>query len=361
MIAKRENEETVREFKGKIKGYGKGTLHVTTQRLCFESEKYGMCFDLDYDHLFSWQGTKKGLVVKWQELPETRTVLLPEDPIHKVEIQLDHNKHKKNEMDVYGVAHYTLFYAYTDAVNCQGKRGYGWHMNEKNELVHLFDYNRNHIKTEQDLYRVEFVRNVVEQSYVEQGTGDKQLDRMMYEHNEIWNAWKKNGRFGDQDGHTSKEMEATIDDDVEEGLNDSIENGKRFIAETGAKIAALEKEGNTAELEKIIESNWTDKPDTLGIAYPREAYTPTGTIRTQLEHQKKCLTADTRCKELISGMKFDYFVQFCTYQRRLHNELMVKIYAGEDISTVSPQIEKAPDHMIAAKQRIEERRKKMQE
>ena len=360
MIIKKKGEETLRETRGKIKGYGKGTFHITNQRVCFDSDKDGMVFNLDYPMLFNWELKKKGIIIKWQELPEGRTTLTAEDPIHKVEIDLECVKHPKDKLSTPDIIHYTLFYAYTNSYDCVGRLGYGWHMNEKGELVHRFRKYSEPMLSERDLVNFGVIRENIEKLWIEDGTGDEKLDQMIFENNEMWNAWQKNNMYHYKQGRTSDEMnQNSLKTGIPNSLDSSIGNYERGLAQEEAEIAELKEAGNTAELEKIIPSNWTGGKDFLGRPLSKTTRAPSGNRYSSLEHTKKLLKAAIRAKEIISGMEFEYYRQYMTYNADVFDSLMAKQYENEDIATYIPEIEKIPDHTIAAKKRIEERRQKI--
>ena len=359
MIRFPDGEELLRETRGKTKKYGSGTLYITSKRVCFDSDRDGLCLDLGYGTLFDWDIIKKGVLIKWQELPEGRTQLTTEDPIHKVEIELESVKVEKKKLSTPQIVHYTLFYAYTNFYNCEGRRGYGWHMNEKGEIVHRFGEVRTPYTTQKRVVLLDPARDSIEKQLVMDGTGDAKLDQMIFENNEMWTAWKKNSRYGHEDGFISditNEKNVTVR--LMEQLEQAVSSVRENIVKTEERITALKEAGDTDELEKVIPTNWEEKENYLGRIRPKTTYTPTGTIYTQLEHQKKTLKAELRIKEILSGIKFDYGLQWLAYDNELKDILMEKLYAGEGISTCSPQIEKWPDHIIEAKRRIEERRRK---
>lgn len=114
MITMSERAERVRRrYPATIKKMGAGTLYITTHRVVFESEKYGVCLNLHFQWLHEWYPTAKRKVqLSWHEPdPKTNDVRVTDETFGtEIVLERRRDKWKPDAIEF----HYSLCFAYTE-------------------------------------------------------------------------------------------------------------------------------------------------------------------------------------------------------------------------------------------------------
>ena len=114
MIVMRDRNERVRRrYPATIKKMGKGTLYITTHRIVFESEKYGVCLDLHFKWLHEWYpAAKRKVRLSWHEPdPKTNDVRVTDETFGaEIVLERRQDKWKPDSIEF----HYSLCFAYTE-------------------------------------------------------------------------------------------------------------------------------------------------------------------------------------------------------------------------------------------------------
>ncbi len=110
MIVLRKGEELRRRYPGRIKdlGIGKGALYFTDRRVCFESDKKGMCLQVYYDKLYNWTKKKRSIVLRWRE-PQPGQEIRVGDHKFDVEVEPDGSKFNGDRLTTWEVSK-SLYY-----------------------------------------------------------------------------------------------------------------------------------------------------------------------------------------------------------------------------------------------------------
>ncbi len=159
MLILQGGETVRRRYPAKIRKMGKGIFYVTSRRLCFESERHGLSFDLGYGMVYRWGRDKNGVHVEWHEYPEGFERTYEGDglfeffdhPAHAVKVELARKKLDGGPAYPFEAAA-AIYYAYMgfhrDGCNGYPKWG-GWTFWGK-----YFDRNGNKKDHFQDAWRI---------------------------------------------------------------------------------------------------------------------------------------------------------------------------------------------------------------
>ena len=144
MIVLRKGEILKRRYIAKIKEMkiGKGTLYFTDRRICFESNKHGMCLDIDFEDLYNWGRDEKNLYVRWWEINKDGTSPFPDGRgTAKIELISKINGDKLYSIDVTMSLYCAFLLRFMDSDN-EAKMN-GLYFNTKAEggelLSHFYD------------------------------------------------------------------------------------------------------------------------------------------------------------------------------------------------------------------------------
>ena len=144
MIVLRKGEILKRRYIAKIKEMkiGKGTLYFTNRRICFESNKHGMCLDIDFEDLYNWGRDEKNLYVRWWEINKDGTSPFPDGRgTVKIELISKINGDKIYSIEVTLSLYYAYLFRFMDSDN--EARMNGLYFNTKAEggelLSHFYD------------------------------------------------------------------------------------------------------------------------------------------------------------------------------------------------------------------------------
>ena len=114
MIVMRERNERVRRrYPATIPKMGRGTLYITTHRVVFESEKFGVCLDLHFRWMHEWYPkAKRKVQLSWHEPdPKTNDVRITDETFGtEVVLERRQDKWKPDSIEF----HYSLCFAYTE-------------------------------------------------------------------------------------------------------------------------------------------------------------------------------------------------------------------------------------------------------
>ena len=400
MIRIRKDEYIRRRYDAKIKGYGDGTLFLTNKRLCFESSKHGVCFNLELAHIWDWLAKKKKIRIRWQELYPGQSQIPFDSEIFSVDIELiKKNGYRADPKEV----HFALFYAYTDEVK-YGYDGLGWYVNEKRELHHRYDLTPQKYKTsgmrevmevkqwqvdileEQELLkaagidekqRYELLGDFVAYGdewveFFKKNTGKTQFEQDIFIRVVNRKAWQKDGIFDKVYGLKTKEqIEKRLKGIAsEKGM---IVWGKNTIEHLRQDIAKYEKENNTEKLTEVFLPN-TAKPGEKPVKYvnifgvtqtqqraididsENTGFLPLkgGTRYDMVKNLTLDLSVYKRLEEILSQMRFEFYNQFKRARFVVGVKLLEKIEKGEDISNYVPKVELPESKMIWAEKHITE-------
>ena len=395
MIRIRKDEYIRRRYDAKIKGYGDGTLFLTNKRLCFESSKHGVCFNLELVHIWDWLAKKKKIRIRWQELYPGQSQIPFDSEIFSVDIELiKKNGYRADPKEV----HFALFYAYTDEMK-YGYDGLGWHVNEERELHHRYDLTPHKYGTvglhqimevqqwrvdmleEQELLkaaginekqRYELLGDFVAYGdewveFFKKNTGKTPLEQDIFIRVVNRKAWQKDGIFDKVYGLRTKEQ-------IEKRLKNRSEKGtvvmkKNTIEHLRQDIAKYEKENNTEKLTEVFPPSHAkpgEQPvnytNLFGVTISQEySWKNTGGLPskggTRQDHVKaytKALPVYKKLEEILSQMRFDFYHQYEQVRFAVGVKLLEKIEKGEDISNYVPKVELPESKMIWAEKHITE-------
>ena len=393
MIRIRKDEYIRRRYDAKIKGYGDGTLFLTSKRLCFESSKHGVCFNLELAHIWDWLAKKKKIRIRWQELYPGQSQIPFDSEIFSVDIELiKKNGYRADPKEV----HFALFYAYTDEVK-YGYDGLGWYVNEKRELHHRYDLTPQKYKTsgmrevmevkqwqvdileEQELLkaagidekqRYELLGDFVAYGdewveFFKKNTGKTQLEQDIFIRVVNRKAWQKDGIFDKVYGLKTKEQ-------IEKRLknrSESTSHDENTIKHLKQDIAKYEKENNTEKLTEVFPPSHA-KPGEQPVRYmnvfgaddcqvhssnPRQ-HIPNlgGTRHDMVKNLTRRLPVWKRLEEILTPMRFEFHSQYEEVRFAVTMKLLEKIEKGEDISNYVPKVELPESKTIWAEKHITE-------
>ena len=142
MIVLRKGEELKRRYPGSIRdlGIGRGTLYFTDRRVCFESDKKGMCLQVYYDKLYNWTRKKRSIVLRWRE-PKPGEEIRVGDPKFDVEVELDASKFNGDPLTVWEVSK-SLYYQVVKYHRI-GWEGAGMYLDDYSNIYHWW-WDREH-------------------------------------------------------------------------------------------------------------------------------------------------------------------------------------------------------------------------
>ena len=106
----RPDEKLRRRYPASIEEFGRGTLFYTDRRVCFVSDRHGLCFDLHFENMYNWGRDRHNLYITWYE-PENLGKWLFGQPRHVVKIRIGGEKYNGQKLTTFDVA-YSLYYAY---------------------------------------------------------------------------------------------------------------------------------------------------------------------------------------------------------------------------------------------------------
>ncbi|ABK77293.1 hypothetical protein CENSYa_0660 [Cenarchaeum symbiosum A] len=361
------NEDLIMRYPAKIKGYGDGVMYITSTRICFESDKKGLCFDLDYSHLFDWTPKKKSIEIRWQELEVGQARHERSDHIFKVEIELKKRRGKKvDPKDV----HYVLYYTHTDRF-IHSSRGAGWYLNDKEELMQRLYYTHKpqpaNVLSEYDIVRratesmlfekktgIELKGDELYDEYMDRvarDSGSTVLEQLIYKRKLMLKAWNKDGTWDNTDGlYTEQEARKSGRAQIHSLERSITRMMPRWIKEDEDLI----KRRESGEVD--------DRPvDVKPIAYNGITVFQGGTVYDRLEWFKKALIIERCIYEIMKDMEFECGGQAKRYKDDLFCHLIEKMDRGEDISNYTPVVEKIPSATIEAKKKIAAYRNNLKE
>ena len=396
MIRIRKDEYIRRRYDAKIKGYGDGTLFLTSKRLCFESSKHGVCFNLELAHIWDWLAKKKKIRIRWQELYPGQSQIPFDSEIFSVDIELiKKNGYRADPEEV----HFALFYAFTDEMK-YGYDGLGWHVNEERELHHRYDLTPHKYKTsnmqevmeaqqwrvdileEQELekaagienekQRDELLANLVTwgDEYVEffkKNTGKTPLERDIFIRVISRIAWGKDGIYDKVYGlRTKEQIEKRLKNRSEKGM---IVMTKNAIEHLRQDIAKYEKENNTEKLTEVFPPRYA-KPGEEPVKYMNvfgatesqshareniEGLLGKAETRYGILKKMTCeLPIYERLEEILTPMRFEFHSQYEEVRFAVMFKLLKKLEKGEDISNYVPKVELPESKTIWAENHITE-------
>ena len=137
MIVLRRGERLRRRYPARMKKDGDGTLYITSRRMCFETDRKGLCFDLDYDYVSNWSCDDRSLTVGWQDEHRNTHDLVTHEPDSHSRVRFRGRKADGSRLTMLEV-HYSLFYAYTDHWR-HGMRGLGYYADQAGRLWNHWD------------------------------------------------------------------------------------------------------------------------------------------------------------------------------------------------------------------------------
>ena len=397
MIRIRKDEYIRRRYDAKIKGYGDGVLFLTSKRLCFESSKHGVCFNLELAHIWDWLAKKKKIRIRWQELYPGQSQIPFDSEIFSVDIELiKKNNYRADPKEV----HFALFYAYTDEMK-YGYAGLGWHVNEERELHHRYDLTPHKYKTsgmqevmevqqwhvdileEQELLKAAGIENEKQEDellgdfvpyrdewveFFKKNTGKTPLEQDIFIRVISRKAWEKDGIFDKVYGLKTKEQ-------IEKGLKGiASEKGtvvmkKNAIEHLKQDIAKYEKENNTEKLTEVFPPSHA-KPGEQPVNYmnvfgakvsQEYSWKNTGSLPSKggtrhdmLKNWTRGLPVWKRLEEILNPMRFDFYHQYKQVRFAVGVKLLEKLEKGEDISNYVPKVEIPESKTIWAEKHIRE-------
>ncbi|ABK77296.1 hypothetical protein CENSYa_0663 [Cenarchaeum symbiosum A] len=361
------NEELIMRYPAKIKGYGDGVMYITSTRVCFESDRKGLCFDLDYSHLFDWTPKKKSIEIRWQELEVGQARHERGDHIFKVEIELKKRRDKKvDPIDV----HYVLYYTHTDRF-IHSSRGAGWYLNDNEEIMQRFYYTHKpqivRVVGEDDLVRratesmlfekktgIEMNGDELYDEYMDRvarDSGSTVLEQLIYKRRLMRKAWEADETWDCESGLCDEQMARKFSKAQIRVLERHIRRRlPRWIKEHEDLIKEYESKKDELELTNL-------KP----IVYNGTAVFKGGTIYDKLEWYRKALVAYSRVYEIMKDMEFECGGQADRYEKDLLCHFIEKLDRGEDISDYTPVVQKIPSATVAAKKKIAAYRNNLKE
>ncbi|MCY4490388.1 MAG: hypothetical protein OXC46_02870 [Thaumarchaeota archaeon] len=120
-----DGEQVRRRYPAKIKKMDQGILYFTSTRMCFESERYGLCLDLPYHNMYNWGRDEKNLYVTWYEPLQGRKWKFSD---HKFEakIELGNKKLNGEDLSTFEVA-WSLYYSYVFSYDVYDEKCKGYY------------------------------------------------------------------------------------------------------------------------------------------------------------------------------------------------------------------------------------------
>ena len=369
MIVLQNQEKLRRRLPGKLKKFGKGTFYITNQRICFEHEKHGLCFDLGLNHLCYWRiKGKRTIQFKWQEHTPHQVEgfnRLPTnaEPEFDCEIEFD----RKNFAGIEIQAKHVAMALYLASVNYwpNGMRTMGYWTDSQGRIWNLFDADGKakpiinnepksyedkemiiNCRLDQELHDLGCTRKGCQSDCPEltpedrgmippEGTaGSTLLEQEIYEFLQR-NRYESRNEIRSPNGRDKPESLYGIQDRLEtmKTVADGY-NGRVVVREKNIK--KYEAEGNIEELQKVIPAGNV----TTSISWP----CPEGTIREKLTHQKKLAKIFTRAeivmRELLKNNPdvFGTPGAFKIHKTRVLRALSDHLKAGNDIEHYTPEI-----------------------
>ena len=373
MIVLQNGEKLRRRLPGKLKKFGKGTFYITNQRICFEHEKHGLCFDLGLNHLCHWRiRGKRTIQFKWQEHTPHQVEAFDKWPVNfepefDCEIEFDRKNFAGIEIKAEHVA-MALYLAYINYWP-YGMRTMGYWADTQGRLWNLFfaDGKEEPITGGDDSMRFEakdleirggqiqmlhdlgcskngckdciMLYQSKEELIPDEGNpGETLLEQELYE-NLMTIAYEERNMLRDRTGRPDPEHSYGIDmmrEDMRNMAAGYDVSQKRFEDE----IKKYESEGNTTELQKVTPASKAS----LKISWPF----PEGTIYDTAKHNKKLGKIFQRAAIVMDEIMendpdaFETPGGFDGHHSKVLRAISNHLKAGNDISnyTPEPKIEK---------------------
>lgn len=132
LIVLGDGEELRRRYPAKMKNVGKGTLYLTSSRVCFENSKDEFCFGVSYENVFNWGRDKKNLYLTWYE-PQPGRGWKYSDRRRETSFEIGRKKFNGSELTTFEAA-MSLYYSFAAHFR-YGYKGVGIYA-EQNEKIY---------------------------------------------------------------------------------------------------------------------------------------------------------------------------------------------------------------------------------